>query len=147
MTIGEAHEGFFYPDPLGFWAEIRKWTVELLLPHAPQWGVNEALSVTALVHQADDASRLRNAIELCRPRTILFLDEPSWERAAMPVKQVPHYIHDPHRQGQVYEGFWGAGDNAVVVGKTPQHPTMHNLYREDDMVAFLQSAPASRNNS
>ena len=46
LTLGEAHEGFFYPDPLGFWAEIRKWTVELLKPHAPDWGVSEALSVT-----------------------------------------------------------------------------------------------------
>ena len=66
LTLGQAHEGFFYPDPLGFWAEIRKWTVELLRPHAQDWGVNEALSVTTLVHQADDAARTQKAIDLCR---------------------------------------------------------------------------------
>jgi hypothetical protein len=142
LTIGEAHEGFFYPDPLGFWAEIRKWTLELLKPHAPEWGVNEALSVTTLVHQADDPIRLQHALELCQPRTILFLDEPSWERSALTVKQVPHYIHDPHREGQVYEGFWGERAGGAAVGKAPQHPTMHNLYREEDMLAFLRSAPS-----
>jgi hypothetical protein len=142
LTVGEAHEGFFYPDPLGFWAEIRKWTVELLRPHAPDWGVSEALAVTTLVHQADDQSRLQAAIDLCRPQMMLFLDEPSWERSGLSAKQVPHYINDPHREGQVYEGFWGTGDGGVTIGKTPQHPTMHNLYREEDMLAFLRSAPA-----
>jgi len=141
LTLGEAHEGFFYPDPLGFWAEIRKWTLELIRPHAPDWGVNEALSVTTLVHQADDATRTQHAIELCRPRTILFLDEPSWERSGVSASQVPHYIHDPHREGQVYEGFWGERAGGATVGKAPQHPTMHNLYREEDMLAFLRSAP------
>jgi hypothetical protein len=143
LTIGEAHEGFFYPDPLGFWAEIRKWTHELLRPHAPDWGVNEALSVTTLLHLGDDANRLHHAVELCRPRTVLFLDEPSWERSEMSVKQAPHYIHDPHREGQVYEGFWATGNDGITVGKAPQHPTMHNLYREDDMLAFLRSAPSA----
>jgi hypothetical protein len=142
LTIGEAHEGFFYPDPLGFWAEIRKWTLELLLPHAPEWGVNEALSVTTLLHQADDVGRLNAARELCRPRMMLFLDEPSWERSGLTIKQVPHYINDPHREGQVYEGFWGSSDGGVTIGKMPQHPTMHNLYREEDMLAFLRSAPS-----
>ena len=143
LTVGEAHEGFFYPDPLGFWAEIRKWTVELLHLRAPDWGVNEALSVTALVHQADEPNRLHKALELCQPRTILFLDEPSWERSGLTARQVAHHINDPHRQGQVYEGFWSTGDDGVVIGKTPQHPTMHNLYREEDMLAFLRSAPSA----
>jgi hypothetical protein len=143
LTIGEAHEGFFYPDPLGFWAEIRKWTLELLRPHAPDWGVNEALSVTTLLHQADDPSRLQHALELCQPRTILFLDEPSWERSGVSVREVPHYINDPHREGQVYEGFWAGRAGGATIGKAPQHPTMHNLYREEDMLAFLRSAPTS----
>ena len=142
LTVGEANEGFFYPDPLGFWAEIRKWTLELLHPHAPDWGINEALSVTTLVHQADDPTRLQGALGLCQPRTILFLDEPSWERSGLTARQVPHYIHDPHREGQVYEGFWSTGDDGAVIGKAPQHPTMHNLYREEDMLAFLRSAPS-----
>jgi hypothetical protein len=104
--------------------------------------VNEALSVTTLLHQADDVGRLNAARELCQPRMMLFLDEPSWERSGLSVKQVPHYINDPHREGQVYEGFWGTGDGGVTIGKMPQHPTMHNLYREEDMLAFLRSAPA-----
>src|SRR3954470_10897182 len=77
LTIGEAHEGFFYPDPLGFWAEIRKWSLEFMRPYAADWGVSEALAVTTLLHQADDPGRLQAALELCRPTTILFLDEPS----------------------------------------------------------------------
>jgi len=142
LTLGEAHEGFFYPDPLGFWAEIRKWTLELLKPHASEWGVNEALSVTTLLHLGDDAARLHNATELCQPRVILFLDEPSWERSGLQARQVAHHIADPHRAGQVYEGFWGEGAGGITIGKAPQHPTTHNLYREDDMLAFLRSAPA-----
>ncbi len=145
LTIGEANEGFFYPDPLGFWAEIRKWTVELLKPHASNWGVNEALSVTTLVHQGDEPTRLHKAVDLCRPRTILFFDEPAWERSGLSgsVRPAPHYIHDPHREGQVYEGFWAVAEDGVVIGKSPQHPTMHNLYRDDDMLAYLRSAPAA----
>ncbi len=27
--LGRANEGFYYPDPLGFWAEIRRWALEL----------------------------------------------------------------------------------------------------------------------
>jgi hypothetical protein len=29
----------------------------------------------------------------------------------------------------------------MVVGKSPQHPTTHNLYRAEDMVGFLRAAP------
>ena len=35
LTLGKAHEGFFYPDPLAFWAEVRKWTVELFVDADP----------------------------------------------------------------------------------------------------------------
>ena len=142
LTLGKAHEGFFYPDPLAFWAEVRKWTVELLRPHQPEWGVSEALAVSALLHQGGDPARLRVALDVCHPRLVLFLDEPSWERSGLSARQTPHYIHDPHREGQVYEGFWGKGDEDLIIGKSPQHPTMHNLYREEDMVAFLCSAPS-----
>jgi hypothetical protein len=41
----------------------------------------------------------------------------------------------------VYEGFWGATADGTVVGKAPQHPAMHNLYRAEDMDRFLASAP------
>jgi hypothetical protein len=86
-TLGRANEGFYYPDPLGFWAEIR-------------------------------------------------------ERSGLEVRQVAHHITDPHRRGQVYEGFWGRTPDGRVVGKAPQHPTTHNLYRDADMLGFLRSAPA-----
>ncbi len=74
---------------------------------------------------------------------ILFLDEPSFERAGLDgLKRVPHFIVDPHRNGQVYEGFWARDEDGLVVGKAPQHPATHNLYRSADMLAFLRSAPA-----
>ncbi len=90
----------------------------------------------------DDVRRLAGALERLSPRVVLFLDEPSWQASGLDVKkQVKHYIEDPHRAGQVYEGFWGVLDDGVVVGKAPQHPTTHNLYRTDEMVGFLRSAP------
>jgi hypothetical protein len=141
LGLGQAHEGFFYPDPLGFWAEVRKWAVELFRRRQPDWGVSEALALTTLLHVGDNPGRLGRALELCRPRLVLFLDEPSWERSGLTVTQVPHHITDPHRPGLVYEGFWGQDPDGVTIGKAPQHPTTHNLYRDEDMLAFLRSAP------
>jgi hypothetical protein len=142
LTLGEAHEGFFYPDPLGFWSEVRRWTLELFHRDHPAWGPPDALAVTTLLHVGDEPDRFRQAVELSQPRTILFLDEPSWERAGLDgIRRELHSIVDPHRKGQVYEGFWGKGPDGVVVGKAPQHPATHNLYRADDMLAFLRSAP------
>jgi len=143
LTLGEPHEGFYYPDPRGFWAEVRRWALEVFRRREPAWATADALSLTALVHVGDQPERLRRAIDLCRPRTVLFLDEPSWERSELEVFQPEaHYITDPHRSGQVYEGFWGRLDGGVVVGKAPQHPSTHNLYRADDMLGYLRSAPA-----
>jgi hypothetical protein len=143
LTLGAAHEGFFYPDPLGFWSEVRRWTLELFRVHQPTWGPPEALALTTLLHLGDEGHRFQRAIELSQPRTILFLDEPSLERAGLPdgLRRQPHSIVDPHREGQVYEGFWGQTEDGVVVGKAPQHPATHNLYRAEDMLAFLRSAP------
>jgi len=140
-TLGQPHEGFFYPDPLGFWAETRRWTLELLRLSQPKWTHSEALSVTTLLHVADDAARLDRVVELCRPRLVLFLDESSWELARIDVRKIHHSIEDPHRPGQFYEGFWAVDEKAVVVGKAPQHPTTHNLYRAEEMAEFLRSAP------
>ena len=172
-TLGEPHEGFFYPDPVGFWSEVRRWAVEVFRRQRPTWGQPEALSLTALLHMADDPDRLRLAMDALEPRTVLFLDEVSWARAALTViRREPHSIEDPHRQGQVYEGFWGklasSGQNGhapdakeshwghksgpkdgptegprdgIVIGKSPQHPAMHNLYDGPDMLDFLRSAP------
>jgi hypothetical protein len=140
-TLGHPHEGFFYPDPLGFWAEVRRWALELFRVRRPDWGLPEALSLTTLLHLGGEADRLHHAIELSSPQTILFLDEPSWEASGLDVRQIPHHIADPHRQGKVYEGFWGHTSDGRVVGKSPQHPTTHNLYREEDMRGFLRSLP------
>jgi hypothetical protein len=142
LTLGAAHEGFFYPDPLGFWAEVRRWAVELFRLHQPGWSAPEALAVTTLLHMGDQPERFRAAVELSEPRTILFLDEHSWERSGLQgVRREPHFVADPYRAGQVYEGFWGRTQEGIVVGKAPQHPATHNLYRADDMMGFLRSAP------
>ena len=142
LTLGEVNENFFYPDPLGFWTEIRKWAMELFRLRNPTWGLGEALTLTTLLHVGDDPKRLPGAMEAFAPRVILFLDEPSWAASGLEVtKQVKHHIKDPHRAGQVYEGFWGVRDDGTAVGKAPQHPTTHNLYRAEDMVSFLRAAP------
>ncbi len=141
-SLGRANEGFYYPDPLGFWAEIRRWSLELFQLQYPRWGPPDALALTTLLHLGDESDRLSRAMELSEPQMILFLDEPSCVRSGLQVRQVAHHINDPHRPGQVYEGFWGRTPDGRVVGKAPQHPTTHNLYRDDDMIGFLRSAPA-----
>lgn len=140
-TIGEPSAGFFYPDPMGFWAEVRRWVIELVRLRWPDVSLPDALSVAALVHRGDDESRLGWMRELCRPRVILFLDEPSWATAGITARRVAHHIGDPYRKGQVYEGFWGRTPDGVIVGKAPQHPSTHNLYDANDMAGFLRSAP------
>jgi len=140
-TLGQANEGFYYPDPLGFWSEIRRWALEIFHVHYPAWGPPDVLALTSLLHVASEPERLDRAIELSRPQVVLFLDEPSWVQSGLQVRRIPHHIVDPHRPGQVYEGFWGRTPEGIVVGKSPQHPTTHNLYRADDMMGFLRSAP------
>jgi hypothetical protein len=140
-TLGEPHPGFFYPDPTGFWAEVRHWVHELVRVREPGWSLADALSVAALVHRGDDAERLSWMRALARPRVILFLDEPSWSTSGLTARQVAHRIKDPFRP-QVYEGFWGRTPDGIIVGKAPQHPSMHNLYDTSDMTGFLRSAPA-----
>lgn len=141
LTLGDPHEGFFYPDPLGFWAEIRRWVTEFFRFRHPGWPTPDALSLTTLLHLGQDPSRLSDAIHRLKPRTVLFLDEKSWLQSGLVVARVAHYITDPHRPKQVYEGFWGRTAEGLVVGKAPQHPTTHRLYRAEDMTEFLRSAP------
>ena len=141
LTLGTAHQGFFYPDPMGFFAEIRRWAVELFRLVEPRWTAPDALALTTLVHASRGKEHLANAIEAFQPRVILFLDEPSWQASGLEVDQIAHYIRDPHRPKQVYEGFWGVTESGMVVGKSPQHPTTHNLYRAEDLNGFLRSAP------
>jgi len=142
LTVGDTNENFFYPDPLGFWTEIRRWAQELFRLRNPTWGLGEALALTSLLHVGDEPERLSTAIDLFEPQVILFLDEASWQASGLTVtNSVLHHIKDPHRPGQVYEGFWARMDAGVVVGKSPQHPTTHNLYRAEEMIAFLKGAP------
>ena len=143
LTLGEAHENFFYPDPLGFWAEVRTWCLQLVRLQQPAWSTPEVLAVSMLLHADDEPERFQRATDLCVPQVVLFLDEPSWERSGLQVSRAAHYITDPHRPKQVYEGFWGRTPEGAVVGKAPQHPTTHNLYRREDMTSFLRSAPIS----
>lgn len=143
-TLGEPHAGFFYPDPLGFWAEVRRWATLLARLREREWGTPDALSVTTLLHVGENSDRLAWARDLMQPRVLLFLDEPAWEHAGMTVREEPHYVPDPHRAQQVYEGFWSVADDGTVVGKSPQHPTTHRLYRAEDMDRFLRAAPVSR---
>ncbi|MER3405279.1 MAG: hypothetical protein C4289_09065, partial [Chloroflexota bacterium] len=141
-TLGTPHEGFFYPDPLGFWAEVRRWSVVLFGLIEPGWDAAEALSLTALVHIGDDPVRLTRVLTLLRPRAVLFLDEEAWSRSSLPAEQTSrHHIPDPHRPGQVYEGHWGRDPAGRALGKSPQHPAANRLYRAEDMDAFLRAAP------
>src|SRR5690606_10410044 len=48
LSLGEPHPGFLYPDPVGFWAEVRRWSIELLGGQAPGWSTAECLSLTTL---------------------------------------------------------------------------------------------------
>ena len=144
LTLGEPHEGFLYPDPIGFWDEIRRWAVELFRLEQPEWSTGESLALTTLVHVGNDAGHLATARELCEPRMIVFLDEPAWQSASIDVAVTPFSVPDPHREGQAYEGWWGTTTAGLVVGKSPQHPTMHRLYRAEDLTAWLRAAPRPR---
>lgn len=140
-TLGEPPHGFFYPDPLGFWAEVRRWVTVIVRRRQPTWVTSDALAVTTLLHVGDDAGRLAWARDLMQPRVVLFLDEPSWQASGLEVRRQHHYVPDPHRSQQVYEGFWGTAGDGVVIGKAPQHPATHNLYRAEDMDRFLAAVP------
>jgi hypothetical protein len=92
-----------------------------------------------------DPSALGTARALCRPAVLIFLDEPAWQASALDVVDVrPFAVPDPHRSGQAYEGWWGRAADGTVVGKSPQHPTMHRLYRAEDLEAWLQAIPRPR---
>jgi hypothetical protein len=145
LTLGHPHEGFLYPDPLGFWSEVRRWVADLLCRDADAaFTGSEALAVSALVHVGDAPGALALATATCRPAVVLFLDEPAWQASGWTVDaSQPHHVPDPHRDGHVYQGFWGRTAEGLVVGKAPQHPSMHRFYRAEDMRGFLRAAPVS----
>lgn len=143
LAAGHPHEGWFYPDPVGFWAEVRRWATLIARTRVRSWTGTEALAVSALVHLADDPSRLDVARAALRPHVVLFLDEPAAQAAAVEPTAVEHRrVPDPHRDGQAYEGWWGRLDDGTIVGKAPQHPSAHRLYRTSDMDGFLLACPA-----
>ena len=141
LTLGEPHDGFLYPDPIGFWSEVRRWSIELFRAHQPTWSTGECLALTSLVHVGDDPGQMARATRTCQPRMTVFLDEPAWDAAGLTVATTPVSVPDPYREGQTYVGWWGVQADGTVVGKSPQHPTMHRLYRAEDLTAWLQSAP------
>jgi hypothetical protein len=144
LTLGEPHPGFLYPDPLGFWAEVRRWAIEVFRPDHPTWSTAEALALTTLVHLGDQPERLALAQETCRPRTTIFCDEAAWAAAHLDVAVNPLAVPDPHRPGVVYEGWWATLADGTVVGKAPQHPSMHRVYRAADLSAWLRDAPRAQ---
>lgn len=143
LTAGHPHEGWFYPDPAGFWVEVRRWVTVVLRTRVPAWTTTEALSVAALVHLGDDASAVALARRATQPHVVLFLDEPAAQASALvPDGFAAHHVPDPHRAGQVYQGWWGRLPDGTIVGKAPQHPSAHRFYRGPDMDGFLAACPA-----
>ncbi|MHB8467492.1 MAG: hypothetical protein ACYDH6_03360 [Acidimicrobiales bacterium] len=140
-TVGTPHEGFFYPDPLGFWTEVRRWTTDLFRTIDPGWATTDALSITALLHADQDAQRIAWAIERCEPVVTLYLDEAARSTSGIEPSGQMFSIPDPHRPGTVYEGWWASTDDGRVVGKSPQHPASHLLYDPADMDEFLRAVP------
>jgi hypothetical protein len=143
LSLGEPHPGFLYPDPIGFWAEVRRWCAAVVGTRVQGWDTTEAVSVSALVHLADEPGRLAVAVGATRPSVVLCLDEPAWQATALGdgARLELHHVPDPHRDGQVYQGCWGRAADGTIIGKAPQHPTMHRLYRWPDMARFLDSCP------
>lgn len=97
--------------------------------------------MTALLHVGDEPDRLAWAQATMAPKLVLFLDEPAAAASGLAgLDTHPVTVPDPHRAGQSYEGWW-ARSGAQVVGKAPQHPAAHKLYRAADLDAFLRAAP------
>ena len=141
-TLGEPHPGFFYPDPLGFWVEVRRWAVLLMRRAVPDLSTGDALSLVGVIHSDEDAQRVKWASERCRPVVTLFLDEASRELAGVtpgPTVSIP----DPHRADTTYDGWWSKEDGQIL-GKAPQHPASHRFYRAADMDRFLAAVPLDR---
>ena len=139
-ALGRPHPGFFYPDPLGFWTEIRRWVAVLVRTAVPALSTSDALSVAAVIHAGEDADRVRWAVECCAPRIILFLDEASRETAGVTAGATIS-IPDPHREGTTYDGWWLRSADGIIWGKAPQHPASHRFYRAQDMDAYLHATP------
>jgi hypothetical protein len=140
-TLGVAHHGFWYPDPLGFWDEIRRWAT--ILVGLVEAGVTspDALAVTALFHIGEQPDRLQWALSRLQPKVLLFLDEASLATGGLDYEAVAFSIPDPHRAGVEYEGHWGRTAQGLIVGKAPQHPAAHQFYRKPDMDTYLLAAP------
>ena len=124
---------------------MRRWATLLVQVAEPDFAQTEALAVSALLHVGEEPERLAWARTTMEPRVILFLDEPAWSSSGIvAVDRVgvePFTVPDPHRLGQSYEGWWATTPDGFLLGKSPQHPAAHKLYRASDLDAFLRSAP------
>ncbi|HEX9531022.1 MAG TPA: hypothetical protein VF954_07780 [Acidimicrobiales bacterium] len=150
MTLGQPHEGLFYPDRLGFWAEVRRWSAVLVgrADRSRRWDPGDVLSLVAVVHSSSEPSVLGPVLELTRPRVVLFLDEPGWRAGGLVVDApVAFSMPDPYRPALSYNGFWGIDPTGRVVGKAPQHPASHKLYDARDMDRFLRAVPLTSSRS
>ena len=90
LTVGQPHEGFFYPDPLGFWSEVRRWANELLRATAHDWGPPEVVALTSLVHVGDHPSAFEVARRQCRPGVVVFLDDAAWKASGLTLTPETH---------------------------------------------------------
>ena len=114
---------------------------------SPGGAATEALALTTLLPAGGQPDRVARAVEAFEPRLVLFLDEPSWaasRASSTSASRCPTTSPTPTGPKQAYEGFWATRRDGVVVGKSPQHPATHNLYRADDIVGYLRSAPIPR---
>ncbi len=73
------------------------------------------LARTTVVHVGDEPASLEVARRQCRRGLMLLLEEPAWKASGVDV-------------------------SGVVLGKAPQHPATHKLYRTDDMSEYLRAA-------
>ncbi|MGH9069544.1 MAG: hypothetical protein ACRD0J_18920 [Acidimicrobiales bacterium] len=141
-TLGRPHPGLFHPDRLGFWSEVRKWSIELLAPRVPGRSAADLLALTAVVAVGDDPRRAAAARALTRPGMVLGLDEGAAATAGLsPRARSAVAVGDPYRTGQRYQGWWGVEADGTVVGKAPQHPAANRLYLTSDLLDFLAAAP------
>ena len=104
------------------------------------WPITEALSVTTLLHGDGTwmGARARCA------RVVLFLDEPAWNAAGISGETALTPHADPRSRSAPARSTRAGGARPVtaIVGKAPQHPAAHKLYRRSDIDGFLRSIPA-----
>ena len=110
LTLGEPHEGFLYPDPdrvLGRGPPLGRRAVPA--PRSRRGAPAESLALTTLVHVGERPGAPRTRAQ--RPVRAAHRSCSSTSRPGSPPPSTwpprPFAVPDPHRAGQVYEGWWG----------------------------------------